>query len=326
MLGNVRPEDEYPHSLSRHPGAEESVCYSFFDTSARLGAIARIQTLPAEGLTNAFLCCFMPDGGLVGMRAVRLPHTGEDFQAQALKVDVVRPFEEVDLTFEGLADMCDSPPVASHPRSAPPAPGQLESAVPLQLAITYSALTPIVGSAAFGGGDTPAGGYEQLVSAVGQVKVGDHVWFVDANGIRDHRWSARSMVGAPARRWLTGNFGPAFGFSASVFATAHAGRREGFVWDGTSLHRLEHLDVETNWSGSPAHPDSIELQLFASGQMWTLSGKMIHVMPTAIDPGTSRQVMGGLARWSLSDGRVGYGLVEYDDIASTRRAAQSVSL
>jgi hypothetical protein len=164
------------------------------------------------------------------------------------------------------------------------------------------------------------GHYEQLVQADGTVQVGHERWELHGFGLRDHSWGPRYWQAPWYYRWLTGNMGEGFGFMGSRIARRDGpGTRGGFVWDGDALHVCRDFRIRSTWEGDARYHGSVEAELITDERTWLVRGSVLRLIPLrnrrADTDGTElvTRISEGLTRWTLDDGRVGYGLSEYLD-------------
>jgi hypothetical protein len=164
------------------------------------------------------------------------------------------------------------------------------------------------------------GHYEQLVEATGTVTIGEDSWPVHGYGLRDHSWGPRFWQAPWYYRWLTANFGPDFGFMGSRIARRDGpGTRAGFIWDGTRLQLCRDFRITTSWEGTSRYHQEIDAELVTDDGTTTVHGSVLRLVPLRNhrrDPSGAdlmTRISEGLTRWTLADGRVGYGLSEYLD-------------
>jgi hypothetical protein len=164
------------------------------------------------------------------------------------------------------------------------------------------------------------GHYEQLVAASGTVEVGEDRWDLEGHGLRDHSWGPRYWQAPWYYRWLTGNMGDDFGFMGSRIARRDGpGTRGGFVWDGADLHLCHDFRIRTTWEGGARYHREIEAELVTRDRTRIVQGTVLGLIPlrnrrrSPDGDELVTRISEGLTRWTLDDGRVGYGLSEYLD-------------
>ncbi len=315
------PEDEYMHELGPEPNFNESMYFNAYDPGSNLGGFFRLGNRANEGSGEMTMCLYLPDGRVAFM--FRRPHvtTNDAFDAAGMRFDVVEPFVELRISYEGTAVLLDDPLQMADPRQA----FMSNPHAPCAVDLVYRGC-----SAMFGGEpDQPVerpgeefarGHYEQLGRATGTVQVGDDRWELHGFGLRDHSWGPRYWQAPWYYRWLTGNVGQDFGFMGSRIARRDGpGTRGGFVWDGTTMHLCHDFRIRTTWEGDARYHGSLEAELVTADRTWVVRGSVLRLIPLRnrrTDPHGDElvtRISEGLTQWTLDDGRVGYGLSEYLD-------------
>jgi hypothetical protein len=309
------------HELGPEPNFNESMYFNVYDPDRRLGGFFRLGNRANEGTGEMTACLYLPDGRVAFM--FRRPAVTDNaaFDAAGMRFEVIEPFTELRVHYQGRVVLLDDPLEMADPRSAFTNNPHRECVA----TVTYTGR-----SAMFGGEpDTPAerpgeefarGHYEQLVEATGTIAVGEDSWDIHGYGLRDHSWGPRYWQAPWYYRWLTANFGPGFGFMGSRIARRDsAGTRGGFVWDGATLHLCSDFRIRTDWEGGDQYHRSLEADLVTAGRTWTVAGRVLRLIPLRNrrqgpdgDDMVTR-ISEGLTEWTLDDGRIGYGLSEYLD-------------
>jgi hypothetical protein len=325
MVVRLEPSDEYTHELGPEPNFNESMYINLIDPSTRVGSFFRLGNRANEGYAEMTVCVYLPDGR-VGFMYKRPTITDNDrLDAGGLTWEIVTPFEELRVRYEGKLVLLDDPSQMADPKRAftdnPYVEGHAE--------LTFNGQ----GRASMFGGepDRPherpgeefaKGHYEQLVAGQGVIRVGDEAWDVEGFGLRDHSWGPRSWQAPWYYRWLTANVGGEFGFMASrVSRRDDPGTRGGFVWEDGQLHLCDDVEITTEYEGSEAYHRAIRgtLRSSRSDRSWDFTGQVLNLIPLRNrrqDPEGATlvtRISEGLTEWTLPDGRVGYGLSEYLD-------------
>jgi len=234
---------------------------------------------------------------------------------------VIEPGQRLRTTYTGSVVELREPEQMADPSSAFKSNPHREIALDL----VHEAVGPMYGHKAEGPVRDPdkefaRAHYEQHMRATGTLRIGDETFSIDGLGLRDHSWGPRYWQAIDAYRWLTCNFGPDFGFMGSRIARrAGGGLRGGFVWDGTDLHHCHDLRLHTAWTDGARYHREIQADLVAADRTWSVRGTVLSLIPLRNRrPDESGQLLTtriseGLTRWTLEDGRVGYGLSEYLD-------------
>ena len=308
------------HELGPEPNFNESMYFNCVDGPSGLGGFFRLGNRANEGAGEMTICLYLPDGRVAFMFRRPRVTTNNAFSSAGMRFDVVEPFTELRVVYDGPVVMLQDPLEMADPRRAFTSNPHAECTVEL----TYHGL-----SAMFGGEpDEPVerpgeefarGHYEQLVGASGKVVVGDESFLVTGHGLRDHSWGPRYWQAPWYYRWLTANVGDDFGFMGSRIARRDGpGTRGGFVWEDGAMHLCDGFRLTSAWDAQRYHT-AIEAELTSGDRRWTVHGEVLRLIPLRnrrTDPSGHElltRISEGLTRWTLGDGRVGYGLSEYLD-------------
>jgi len=317
----LEPQDEYLHELGPEPNFNESMYFNVYDPASNVGGFFRLANRANEGSGEMTVCIYLPDGRVAFMFKRPEVHTNDAFDAAGMRFDVVRPFEELTVAYEGKVVLLDDPLEMVDPRAAFTNNPYEQCAVQL----TYRGLSPMVGGEPDEPRERPGeefarGHYEQLIGGRGTIRVGDQEWPIDGFGLRDHSWGPRYWQAPWYYRWLTANFGESFGFMGSRIARKDgAGMRGGFVWDGAQLHHCHDFEISTEWVGDDSYHQRITATLRAKDASWRVTGDVKSLIPlrnrrtTPDGEQLVTRISEGMTEWRLEDGRVGYGLSEYLD-------------
>jgi len=309
------------HELGPEPNFNESMYFNVYDPDERLGGFFRLGNRANEGTGEMTVCLYLPDGRVAFM--FRRPKIADNdaFDAAGMRFDVVEPFTELTVSYQGPVVLLDNPLEMADPRAAFTGNPHVDADVRL----TYAGRSAMFGGEPDQPHERPGeefarGHYEQLVEASGTVEVGDQAWSISGFGLRDHSWGPRYWQAPWYYRWLTANFGPGFGFMGSRIARREgAGTRGGFVWDGERLHLCTDFRIRTVWEGDDRYHRAVEAELVTTDRTWSVTGRVLRLIPLRNrrhgpdgDDLVTR-ISEGLTEWTLDDGRVGYGLSEYLD-------------
>jgi hypothetical protein len=295
--------------------------FNVYDPASRVGGFFRLGNRANERMAEMTVCLYLPDGRVAFMYKRPEISSNDAFDAGGMKFDVVTPFEELTVSYEGKVVLLDDPKQMADPKKAFTENPYADAAVSL----TYTRVSDMLG----GESDTPheapgeefaRGHYEQLIKGVGSIRVGDDEWAIEGYGLRDHSWGPRFWQAPWYYRWLTANFGADAGFMASRVAKRDGpGTRGGFVWDDGQMHYCHHAEISTGWAGEDSYHDTIEGLLRSGDKEWRFTGKAFNLIPLRNrrkDPDGNllvTRISEGMTEWRLEDGRVGYGLSEYLD-------------
>ena len=109
MRIRLEPEDDYMHPREEASNFNESAYYNFFDPGCGLGGWVRLGNRPNEGYAEMTTCLYLPDGRVAFWFG--RPRIGDNdrHDAGGLRFEVVRPFEEHRVTYEGPAVVLEDP-------------------------------------------------------------------------------------------------------------------------------------------------------------------------------------------------------------------------
>jgi hypothetical protein len=313
----LEPQDEYMHELGPEPNFNESMYFNVYDPAARVGGFFRIGNRANEKQAEMTCCLYLPDQRVAFMFQRPRIEDNSAFDAGGMRFEVVEPFEELRVSYEGKVVLLDEPLEMADPKKAFTENPYGRATVSL----TYTRVSDMFGGEPDEPHERPGeefakGHYEQLIRGVGTIRVDDREWQVDGFGLRDHSWGPRYWQAPWYYRWLTANFGDGFGFMGSRIARRDSdGTRGGFVWDGDRLHLCNGFEIETEWGGDDHYHRSLSAVLRSrEGREWKVTGRVLNLIPLRNRrDGMVTRISEGLTEWTLDDGRVGYGLSEYLD-------------
>ncbi len=323
MRLRLEPQDEYTHELGPEPTFNESMYANAFDPAVGLGGWFRIGNRANEGRGEMTVCLYLPgpggtpEGGQVAFMFQRPEvHSNDALDAAGLSFTVVEPFEELRIRYAGKVLLLDDPLQMVEPREAFTSNPYADCTVDLRY---LRASDPFGGEPEEAhereGEEFARGHYEQLGRAVGTITVGDRSWTIDGFGLRDHSWGPRTWQAPWYYRWLTGNLGVDAGFMVSRIARRDRdGTRAGFVWSEGKMRLLDDVRMHTEWLPGHHH-GRVHATVRAGDELtWQLTGEVMSYIPLRNRrEGLVTRIGEGLTRWTLDDGRVGYGMSEYLD-------------
>lgn len=316
MAVHLEPQDEYTHRPGPEPNFNESMYFNAYDPARRIGGFFRVGNRVNQAMAEMTICLYLPDGRVAFMFGRPRIDSNVVLEAGGMRFDVVRPFEELRVSYRGPVVLLAEPLDMADPKRAFTDNPSTSCTVEL----TYTGTGPMVGGESDEIREQPGeefakAHYEQLVRASGTLCVGSDTWEFDGFGLRDHSWGPRSWQAPWYYRWLTGNVGPDFGFMGSRIARREGqGIRGGFLWDGTTLHVCDRFEITTQWAGDDRYHAGLSACLGSGGREWRVAGRVLRLIPLRNRrDGLVTRISEGLTEWTLDDGRVGYGLSEYLD-------------
>ena len=225
IVGNLAPEDDYPHALGPEPNFNESDYFNFFDRKQQARRLVPARQ-PRQRRPRR------EDGLPVSARRPRALLFGrpqiannDAFDAGGLRFDVIEPTQRLRTRFEGTLLELAEPRAMADPQAAFDGnPQQAGRARP---------------GARGGGADvrqqadkkadedaeqsSRKAHYEQHMHVTGTLSIEGERFAIDGFGLRDHSWGPRYWQAIHSYEWLTLNFGPDFGAMVSVIQRDAAG-------------------------------------------------------------------------------------------------------
>ena len=325
----LEPQDEYMHELGPESNFNESMYINCFDPRTQMGGWFRMGNRANEGYAEMTVCIYLPDGRVGFMFKRPSIENNDRLDAAGLTWTMVEPFEELRIDYVGKVVVLDNPEDMVDPKTA-------FANNPFAECEAHITFTGQGRDSMFGGEpDVPKekpgeefakAHYEQLVTARGSIRVGDHEWQIDGFGLRDHSWGPRYWQAPWYYRWLTANFGEDLGFMASRVAKKDGpGTRGGFVWDSGTIHLCDDVRISTVTRGEDDYHDRVTgvIRSTSSGREWNFEGQVTSLIPLRNrrqdDSGNwlMTRISEGMTKWTITDGehkgRTGFGMSEYLD-------------
>ena len=318
MRIRLDPQDEYMHALEEAETFNESMYFNVYDAKPNVGAWFRLGNRANEGYAEMTTCIYLPNGSVAFMYGRPHIESNDAFDAGGMRFEVVEPFKELRVTYDGKVALLTDPLAMADPRKAFTEAEHVDCAVSL----TYRGLSPMLGGEPeIEAGDTgipesmqfAKGHYEQHVGARGTITVGADSFDVDGYGLRDHSWGPRSWQAPYWYRWLTCNAGPDDGFMVSVIASRDGKvRRSGVVFENGQYTPIIDAKLETTWTPE-MNQETLTCVAKTFDREIEITGAVMSFIPLRNRrEGSVTRIGEGLTRYDW-EGKTGYGLSEYLD-------------
>ncbi|GAC1623369.1 MAG: hypothetical protein NVS9B10_08300 [Nevskia sp.] len=158
------------------------------------------------------------------------------------------------------------------------------------------------------------GGHFDLTGQVsGTLRLRGKDYRIDCVETMDHSWGPRPEVGIPSMGWMHAHFGRelAIHWINTWNLDAPVGRQQalahGYVMENGEVHGLTDLKMRTVRSGVVMSAMEIEAT-DVRGKVWRLYGAAEIGAPWVCY--VSTMLYAAMMRWTLADGRVGYGMAQ----------------
>jgi hypothetical protein len=325
MRMRLRPEDDHMHPREEATNFNESAYYNFYDRGCGLGGWVRLGNRPNEGYAEMTTCFYLPDDRVAFWFARPRIDTNDEHNAGGLRFEIVRPFEEHRVTYDGPAVVLADPSEMENPKRAftenPRIPCRLEQ-------VHRGIAQPWGGEPEPEEGEqAPAidpekafarGHFEQHMAVTGTVTVGDERFAVeDALGLRDHSWGPRYWQNIWWYRWLTVNLGPDLGLATTVSGDEQGNRRVGgFLYDrrhnGDRWVPIRGVDMDSDYDDRWYH-SAVRATIRTDDRSYDIAGEVWSSIPLRNRrDGMTTRIVEGMTRWRHGD-LEGSGLAEYLD-------------
>lgn len=324
----LEPQDDYLHEVEEASNYNESRYYNLFDRACGLGGWVRMGNRPNEGYAEMTVCLYLPDGrvGFMFKRPRIEGHTAHD--AGGLRFEVVEPYREHRVTYDGTVCVLPQPRDMAHPKSAFMENPHEPCTIDLHLTAVGR---PWGGEPEWEEGDErpeidpeksfAKGHTEQHMALTGTVTVGDERFDItDAYGLRDHSWGPRYWQAVWWYRWITANLGPDLGFALTVSGQEDDPDRRrvhGFLYDTARygddrwvpIRNAELTsDYDAQW-----FPHANRIAITTDDHVYDVRGDVWSNIPLRNRRnGLVTRITEGMTRWTCGDLQ-GAGLSEYLD-------------
>jgi hypothetical protein len=322
----LAPEDEYPHEPDAATNYNESMYLNGFDLEREVGGWFRLGNRVNEGYAEMTVCLYLP-GGRVAFMYQRPRITSNDaMDAGGLRIEVVRPFEELRITYAGTVCVLDEPLQMADPRRAFRENPHVDCTVDL----TVTGMSPMYGGRPVRDDGTELetdpeqsfakAHYEQHTVVRGTFVVGDEHVTIDGFGLRDKSWGPRSWQSISWYRWLPIMFGPDLAMMLSVIDAGpdRPPRQGGMVYADGAYHELVSVEID---SDVDEHGNQTAMRCRArtrDGVEYEVTGEIISLIPlrnrrTSPDGDElTTRITEAMTRYRCGD-HTGVGMSEYLD-------------
>lgn len=315
----LEPEDDLLHAVEAASNFNESRYYNFFDPGPGLGGWVRMGNRPNEGYAEMTVCLYLPDGR-VGFMFKRPPIEGnEAHDAGGLRFEVVAPYEEHDVSYEGKVVVLAEPRAMADPKAA----FENNPHERCRVDLTHRAVgRPWGGEPEWDEGEErpeidpeksfARGHTEQHMAVTGTVTVGAESFeLTGGHGLRDHSWGPRYWQNIWWYRWLTANVGPDLGFAVTISGSEDGRRRvHGFLYDAerygdTRWVPVRDAELSSDYDGE-WFPRAVHAKVVTDDGVYDVEGDVWSNIPLRNRrAGMVTCITEGMTRWRVGDRQIG---------------------
>ncbi|MEW6441640.1 MAG: hypothetical protein AB1640_11960 [bacterium] len=321
-MNTYRPaqeQDEYTHPPTGESHFNESMYFNFFnhDRAQPSGGFVRIGNRPNEGKAEVTLLYYLADGGVLFNFQRPQIKNNLAFDAANMHFEVIRPFRELAVRYQGPAFHLLEPLALANPKEAL----SQARAVTVELELAVEGLSEVYG----GVSDQDSLGseevsfakahYEQHINSKGFLTADGRRFEIDGLGLRDHSWGPRYWQAPKYYRWLTVQFDRGHGLMLTVFASPSGKTAmSGFLHRSGRNTLIHEVEIETSYAESGPYQKEIRARFTTEkGEKLSLNGRVLSLVPLRNRrKDQTTRICEGFTRYEL-DGKVGYGISEYLD-------------
>ncbi len=320
-------DDEGMHLPGDEINWNESRYIDGWDPMRKIGCWLRIGVRPNARYAEMSACVFLPDG-FVGFAFGR-----PEVDANTMSVgderghqswEIVEPWRANKVSFNGSMSVFDDGWKLTDPKTAfrtsPKAQAEID------LMATTEGLEATMGQdqdqhhLIFLPGQADFH-YQHITRVTGSIRLGDKRFEIDGSGAKDHSWGPRNWHAKRWLRWLICSIDADNGFMLVRAVGPTKQTRSGFVWVDREFRVVDGFDMVNQYAGPPWYQlERAELVVRAGDVEWTATGVPQNYLPARHrQPGPDGKeailrIVKQPAEWSLSDGRMGTGHLEYHDL------------
>ena len=281
----LEPEDEYTHEPDAASNYNESMYLNAFDVGQEVGGWFRLGNRVNEGYAEMTVCVYLP-GGRVGFVYGRPQiDTNDKMEAGGLSIEVVTPFEHLQVRYDGKVCLLDEPRQMADPRAA----FEQNPWVECQVDLDFRGVSPM-----YGGKPQYEDGteievdpeksfakahYEQHCAVTGTIRVGDEVLDIDGLGLRDKSWGPRHWQAVAWYRWIPLVFSadPEVSPQAMMISIV-GGRPGGMVLEGGEYHLIRDCTIESDWDDDE-YQTAMRCSVTTDHDTYDVTGEVISLIP-----------------------------------------------
>jgi hypothetical protein len=289
------------HPFGEHHEWNESFYFSFYDREMDITAFMRIGLKPNKDEKSLF-CFLMTPDGLIGLRGAE-GYRDASLRVQGVEFHKVEAEKRWGLSFKGMMGKLTE-----------------DGMVPIEAEfdLRWESLNDVFDYRACVSGEkerisqkVASEHLEQFGKVIGELRIGDRRYAIDALGERDHSWGIRDWTAPRMWIWLTAQFSDRCALNVTKLTVDEGVVDAGFIHlDGKNLP-VVGAGIDTIYRDNGG-PERFEMVLTDdSGCEHRVFAEILReaCMPFHGDGGTS-VMYETLARYEF-EGRVGYGIAEY---------------
>lgn len=321
----LAPEDEFTHEPGDAENYNESMYFNAFDFKSGLGGWFRLGNRPNQRYAEMSVCLYLPDGRVAFMfQRPEITHNDE-MNAGGMKIDVVEPFKELKVTYEGKALVMTDPLQMADPKVAFSSNPRL----PCTVSLTYKGQSPMYGGETVHEDGTPLeidpeksfakAHYEQHCAVEGYIEIDGERFDMNGLGLRDKSWGPRHWQAIEWYRWCPMNFSADFAMMFTVIGNGKGGANaSGMVFRDGIYDLVTECTLDSDWDENDYQTAMRATVKTEGGKSYEVTGKVRSLIPLRNRRRTPdgvellTRLTEGMTEYECN-GMKGYGMSEYLD-------------
>lgn len=320
----LHPHDDYNHTPDDVPNFNESMYFSVFDASKRMGGWYRLGNRVHEGHAEMSICWYLPDGRVAFMASRPSIETNEVMDAGGLRFEILEPLERQRVTYQGKACLLERPEEMAEPSRA----FRENPIVDVRMEIEHTAASSCPGGEVVNEDGSalpidPEKGFgkahfDQEMFGAGWIEVDGERYDVAGTGARDKTWGPRYWQSIDWYRWMHFYVSPEESFMATVMSKepGQHGVTGLFFSNGTSTH-FDQGEIASEWD-EHGYVRSLDFRTHVNGKDYEIHGDVLSLIPLRnrreMPDGTmlTTRITEGMTEYTCN-GQKALGMAEYLD-------------
>ncbi len=278
------PRDDYNHAPDDVSNYNESMYFSVLDLEQTMGGWVRIGNRVNEGYAEMTNCWYLPDGRIAFMASRPKITSNEEMNAGGLRFEILDPFENHRLTYEGKVCLLERP----HEMVDPGRAFRENPIVECRLEVNQRAASECVGGEVVREDGAPLpidpekgfgkAHFDQFMHGDGWLLVDGERYEFSGHGARDKTWGPRYWQSIDWYRWLHFYVSPELSIEATLMNDGKGTRCSGMVFTPDGMQEIEGGEIDTDWD-EHGYQKSLRFKTRAAGVDYEVEGRVASLIP-----------------------------------------------
>ncbi|MEE2664294.1 MAG: hypothetical protein VX681_09260 [Myxococcota bacterium] len=281
----LKPEDDFNHTPDDVSNFNESMYFSVFDPSTRVGGWYRLGNRVNEGHAEMSICWYLPDGRVAFMAGRPRITTNEVMDAGGLRFEIVEPLERHRITYQGKVCLLERP----HEMADPGRAFRENPIVEAHMEIEHTAASPCPGGEVVREDGTPRpvdpdkgfgkAHFDQQMHGEGFFEIDGTRYEVKGKGARDKTWGPRYWQSIAWYRWMHFYVSPECSFIATVISKDEGDHGvSGLFFANGRSYDFASGEIESQWD-EHGHVTSLDFSTHVNGTHYEIHGDVLSLIP-----------------------------------------------